>query len=497
MNRHWYIYKKDHHLGPFTVLNLRDLYLQGSILGDQQLWREGDPGWQPLKDYEGIRYILAIEDEKDFLAQYQNWLNGCFKEPEPESEPPDLPPVPMNDGLPPDLPPIPVEQPVVSKSPVTITEDGEVIQREEIAQPQVLLPNEDITSNFQVEVKKSRVKQLFIAVVVMVIMVAPFLGMYQWTKDSGLESLPFTPPAHAEKGLWKTVRATKQNCKIKVMMDSSGKKMWLVSNYHFPASVELAFTSLDEKILSETKVDFRAQVQLDNHLSRVDKVVFEQGDKLVSGSYRVTLKGTRTGIAATIFGSLYAYKWSKYLRVFYDPRLTFYSTTVAFIGHGDPRNFDKRLKTFFKEKRVLRLAPYKQLIQKYKTLSYTLGQMKVMIKSHITKYKRRNDLQRFEKDYATYVGGLIQNIIVEEQKMQGSSDKNKPLHKLQKDFLEHAIKGSWIGGKVVTALEKRKRRFNKRWKKSFISHFDERITKLQLKIDKKVGEVSKQLLKLQ
>ena len=66
MNRHWYIYKKDHHLGPFTVMNLRELYLQGSILGAQQLWREGDPGWLALKDYNGIRYVLGIENEKIF-----------------------------------------------------------------------------------------------------------------------------------------------------------------------------------------------------------------------------------------------------------------------------------------------------------------------------------------------------------------------------------------------------------------------------------------------
>jgi hypothetical protein len=279
-------------------------------------------------------------------------------------------------------------------------------------------------------------------------------------------------------------------------MDRSGKKMWLISNLHYPAQVELVFSSLEKKILSTQKVVFRSKVRMENHFALINKVVYEQGKKIVPGSYRVTIKGKRVGLLAEVLGAIYRQSWSKYLRVFYEPHLIFYSTTIAFIGHGTAKKFQAKLDAFFKREREKELAPYKLWIQKFRTLSYTLGQFKVLIRDHISTYRRRSDLQKYEQDYSSYIGGLIQNVVVEEQKNLKKMDKGDLFYFYQKKFLSLAIKSSKLGGKVVTALEKRKRRFHKRWKKAFISYFDEKISKLQEEVDKYSEELSNLLAKV-
>lgn len=534
MTKHWYIYRKDHHLGPFTVMNLRELYLRGSLLGTEQLWREGDPGWRLLKEYDGIRYILGIEDDDLFIKSYQKWVDGVFVPPTKkvveEFLPPDLPEIPDDslDEGPPDLPAIPDDGPS-DMLPVDITdevieepfidevdeaddiedysgdyveedgeEDGEEDLAEDVEEDQTLLSDDfgDVTSSYKVKTKSRRLKSALIAIVVFVLFISPFAGFYFLNKDHGLSNLPFNAPKYANKEIWQTIHSNKLNCKIKIVMDTGGKKMWLASNFHFPAEVELHFTSLDKKVLSEEPISFRSKLLLENHIAQVKKVVYEKGNRLIPGSYRVTLKGKRVGITAKILNKIYANRWAKYLRVIYDPHLVFYSTTVAFVAHGDPKSFEQKLTDFFHKKKLSKLAPYKSWIQKFKTLSYTLGQLKVMIHDHINIYKRKKDLYRFEQDYSSYVGGLIQNIIVEEQKGQSKIDKNSPTYLYQKKFLELAIESSRLGGKVVTALEKRKRRFHKRWKKAFIEYFDERITKLQEKIDRNVSDIAESLSKL-
>lgn len=521
MTKHWYIYRKDHHLGPFTVMNLRELYLRGSLLGTEQLWREGDPGWRLLKEYDGIRYILGIEDDNLFIKSYQEWIDGVFVQPSKEIRveqgPPELPGIPGEDISegPPDLPPIPdegttsavditnevIEEPFDSSVDQTIVDDNctyeDVQDEQQEGIEQASNEFDDVTSSFKIKSKSRRLKNTFITLLVLTILISPFLGFYFLDKDHGVTNLPFNPPEYARKAIWNTIKSNKVNCKIKILMDKSGKKMWLTSNFHFPAQIELHFTSLDKKILSTQPISFRSKLLLENHLAQIKKVVYEKGKKLIPGSYRVTLKGKRIGFTAKVLNKIYSNSWAKYLRVIYDPHLVFYSTTVAFVAHGDPGKFEKKIKDFLHKQKLSKLAPYKSWIQKYKTLSYTLGQLKVMIHDHITIYKRKKDLYRFEQDYSSYVGGLIQNIIVEEQKNKFKADKKSPVYDYQKKFLSFAIESSRLGGKVVTALEKRKRRFHKRWKNAFIGHFDKRITKLQTKIDNAVKKIANELSKIE
>lgn len=540
MDQHWYIYRKDHHLGPFSAANLRELYLRGSLASFEQIWRQGDEGWLALKDYRGVENVFALKDDSEFVLAYKRWNRG--EDPFPRTNkqtqtvemdgPPDLPPLPaveeqsveqhseLFSDSPPDLPPLPVEdEPSLeveselehSISPVSSDE----LQREDLsevdqyameADEELLAPEEeleeeqedDLTGQFEVASLKRRRRWPWV-----VALLTPFIliglsifAIYQLEKDRGLKHLGFVAPAFVQKDIWNTIRASKVSSIMKIVMDNSGKQMWLISNFPYQAKVDLKFSSIDRKILSEEAILFRTQIEMEKHIGKIKKVVYEKGSKIIPGSYRVTIKGQRTGWLASLLSHIYRPSIAKYLNLIYDPHLKFYTTTTAFVAHGTPALFDKKLKAFFHRKKMERLAPFKEWGQKFATLSAALTKFKSLIHNHIARYKHYRDREYFERDYSSLVGGLIQNLIVSEQKSDQRLSPDNPLFAYQKKFVSYAIESSRIGGEAAAALEKKKRRFHKKWKNAFTTYFTDKIDSIQMKVDKASTQIKELYLKL-
>lgn len=74
MDKLWYIFKKDHHLGPFSLQNLRELYQRGTLGKNDQIWTEGQESWRPLSAYKNVIVLLEMEDDKHFKESYRIWL---------------------------------------------------------------------------------------------------------------------------------------------------------------------------------------------------------------------------------------------------------------------------------------------------------------------------------------------------------------------------------------------------------------------------------------
>ncbi|WP_372656274.1 DUF4339 domain-containing protein, partial [Halobacteriovorax sp.] len=63
MDKTWFIFQSDHHLGPFSTVEVLEMLDSGKIDDEVPLWKEGVDNWRPLKEFEEF-YPIADEEEE-------------------------------------------------------------------------------------------------------------------------------------------------------------------------------------------------------------------------------------------------------------------------------------------------------------------------------------------------------------------------------------------------------------------------------------------------
>lgn len=117
MNKVWFIFRGDHHLGPFSAREILRMYEEGKITGQTLLWAEGDSGWKALHLQER-------------LVQVGPPKAAPRPKPAPVMKPPRKEQVKVavkedtTDDLPPELPPLPAEEPPPRPAPQSALQAG-------------------------------------------------------------------------------------------------------------------------------------------------------------------------------------------------------------------------------------------------------------------------------------------------------------------------------------------------------------------------------------
>jgi len=133
MEKIWFIFEKDHHLGPFSTEDIEELYKNGHIGADAQLWKESVSDWISLKNLVEFSFLFPKE-EAPSLPEVEVPADIPGIPPAPElpvqdniehEEEAEVPPVQVEEVLPPvDLPvvpeiPVPVQKKVEKKAKKT------------------------------------------------------------------------------------------------------------------------------------------------------------------------------------------------------------------------------------------------------------------------------------------------------------------------------------------------------------------------------------------
>ena len=66
MEENWFIFKEDHHLGPFTADTLLLMLEEHQVSENVLVWKEGFDAWLPLKDCPEFQFEIE-EDEGHLL----------------------------------------------------------------------------------------------------------------------------------------------------------------------------------------------------------------------------------------------------------------------------------------------------------------------------------------------------------------------------------------------------------------------------------------------
>ncbi len=255
----------------------------------------------------------------------------------------------------------------------------------------------------------------------------------------------------------------------------------LHTNFNFPVQAKIDFTPITKKVLSFTPISFSTKVLITTSPTPIHKITHQANHIPAPGYYRVTMRGKRIDHVAKIFNSLNYANWPTTIQHFYDPHLNFTLTTTVFISSMSKENFSQRLTRYFSKARLAEISTYRELIEKYQTIHYSLEQLKKLIIDHINHYSTPKDLKQFKQDYSTFFATLLQQMILQEERAIKKSSHTTKHDRIT--LLKLIKKSTKLGGKVIRTISNRKKYFSKRWKLSFITLFTNQIINIQNQIN--------------
>lgn len=111
MEKNWFIFKGDHHLGPFSSEDLVRMLQHEKVTQDDLIWREGESDWLPLVKHPALAAFFAPPAQEAVVIPIRPAENFTLKqEPKPEYVDDFLDHIEVEEEeeLPPPLPPLPV-----------------------------------------------------------------------------------------------------------------------------------------------------------------------------------------------------------------------------------------------------------------------------------------------------------------------------------------------------------------------------------------------------
>ena len=58
----WFLFKDNHHIGPFTALEIKERFDRGEISSNIPVWKEGEPEWVPLANQSELAsFVMPSE----------------------------------------------------------------------------------------------------------------------------------------------------------------------------------------------------------------------------------------------------------------------------------------------------------------------------------------------------------------------------------------------------------------------------------------------------
>ena len=460
MNKLWYINQSGKNKGPFTskeIVRFRD---QELIKPFTLCWKKGMSEWKPL-----------FEVEHELVAL-----------------PTDLPPVPNLPDLPEVDEPTKVDTSVISTKlkellpevPVDEYEDDheadseeeydqEFEQETESEEVDKKAPNELLNMMPDNVPMDKRVFPLFSSVAGAFFIVI-FIGITGFMLSGNLKNeLVFK---NVSLDVLKSLQRTAKTDKffVNVGLDKSGEVVFGRTNLAADALIDAKF-SLIKDGNHKDEVSFQSASLARKGSIRFDDFVFEKGDKLVQGKYKIKVQAV-VNDPLELIKNLVLNKPKKYI----------FEDTVYLIP-GSEREYLENIEKLKVNKILSNKKLYSELDQKLQTVDGLITSIALHYRLSLGKSWGSYSAKEFEKRYARYAGPLLQTIILDDFEGLIKKSRNK-LHVQQGTAKIHNLAKSvsaWSAD--LASLLKRYAKLNSRKRKNLRA-------RMELERDKLKEEVS-------
>lgn len=418
MEKNWFILDEGHHKGPFSSPEVVDLFVNGKVLEDDLLWKDGEDDWQALTafdelttmiEFQGTTMDVNVSDVS--LAKYrskqrqkQMALNQAKAKAEllkfnEEQEADSLPPLPSLPSIDEDI-----EEVVESiLSPETEAE----------AEPEQAIATEPKNKKgFFASITFKQWAMTFTCLAFLMLSITFSFKGNDW--DSWIVNYP----KPIQEKFLKTLN-TQGPVQTTFHWDYVEKQLYGVINRGGNGAVEVEFSSLKDKIIGDKPVVIKAKGHLKNNQIQFKAIQFEKGEEVLPGHYDYKIKGFQSSALIHLLHYFDFKDLSGYEKVINKEG-------TIILAEGTDRIFNQALGLYNKKKKMRQLRPAQELLQQYRTFNSLLIEINNAYTVQLNRIKTGKEIKRFEKQYMKNIGPLLQGLILDNYKTKDQLKEKNP-----------------------------------------------------------------------
>ncbi len=525
--KNWYIYRENHHLGPYTFQDLENFLDEGTLSTLSLVWKEGGPEWLPISEWsdfdlmplkESPQLPLLPEEDNFFAVPMEKEVAfadlRCLESPFMKSDF--------------HTPTVEKKEKISSKKTDEIFEEMKKKQSEfysygrvdkedlyfeklapakdkrEIFSSQVLpslqskkeklppipqidpvIEKEVLEENTSLHVQRKNPKWMAVSTVAFIILATLYFSSDENRKTQNLIFKGVIP--EKSEGLASVLEShLGENPKFALGMKKDQSGIWVSSNLKSKSQVFVTIKSISRKILSHKSISMKAKGIMDKGIVLLDKFEFIEGEKIIPGYYSYKVDVKRIDFISRLVS------WWKsgpiHSREFVE------GTFLAF--GGDKKSFSKEVITYLSSYKENEINYYEIFTEKYKTLSSVLEQIENLYFRSLRGFRTGKDVRNFELSYLSQFSDLLQKMLITNQDLAEKSRKTD-LQKSEEylDIVSLIKKMAGLSAEMVESGEVVKV-FTTEEKLRFHSLFAEKIEALQDLLNLKIEEVQNKLSSL-
>jgi hypothetical protein len=416
MEKHWFILKKDHHLGPLSPRRILELLDDGEIDENTLIWKKGEEDWLPLAHYpEILRENLAFDEE-------------------------DIPPPPLSLVQLPQIPNIEEEIEIAEQAPLAKSDTKSTSLYTETDKDEFKKIRENLIED--VSPKKlffSKPLKIVATLLLIVVAATPFyffdLSFFETFKPLTARDLELEQIAKLNQ-----VAQEKSLTKPELILNKLGNKIYLSSSLKGEYQVYLNLISMEGEVLSDQVVSISSQGKLENHFAVFDNFKIVSGESLKPGryKYRLTLR------KINFFGQSL------------DTNLQ--EQGQILMSKYAEEEFKEKLKKFHQLRQFNRNVPVHERIERYSTFMKTLETGYEQFQKILSTISSGKEIKAFQDYYVKNMGMILQDLILDNysQAEKWQKENNEEKYNQYNDLFLYGKNIAGFFSESIETVEKKK-----------------------------------------
>jgi hypothetical protein len=395
MNKEWFIFKGTHHLGPFSVEELAEMFEKKEISSSTLVWKEGVEKWEPLSKVGTFTFLFhkAIHPSPAPIVTEKRRTIDL-----PTMSSPRMPAKP-------ELPKAPTEV-ITHHTPqhVELFDDDlpPPIPLDAILDPMGLHKNK--ASKKPIGSKNKTRKAILLFSAGLFIIIVAWFAMNEKNSATQLH-VKGLMPVYLEKLEMTAMKNTPQFL-AELALSLDGQTLWGSTNKNGDIYAVIKMTSIPKRVLGTEDVALTVKGVFNNHLGKFNRMALTTGSKFLPGEYHFHVEGRQIHFLNKTFKSFSAIKFFKSL----NHQFAYDGTALIFAG--TPREFDKKMDEYQSVILNERLKPYQDKLERIKTFETLINETSQNYLMELERAKTGKNISSFEQKFMKEYSPLLQALVV-------------------------------------------------------------------------------------
>lgn len=457
--KHWFIFRGDHHLGPFSFEEILDKVKLAEIDDDVLTWCEGNQDWLPVLEQPAIKKALRTEESQqvaqeiaqkqkqiELEAQLQEQLIAKQAEMEEarleairleeesliEEVPPTVPIDSLSSDLevPPPLPPLPIVEDFeeeeegapegITAALIESSEQGEDFQVFTFVEKDINGSDDEYSDSVEktgeitpkVDDEPLSGYRLYGAMALSLVGLCFFVYLILQTVTEKRKL--YNVAGRDKDALYSVMTRPFKGVPIHRMRPAKDlNSLWLATNFPDEAVLYMTLKSIPGRFIGTGLVEVQGQARLIGGAALFDELEVLKGETLHIGEYEYEIKGKRVGLKGKLseaFGQKAILKEVKFLR---NEDQEFVLKGKLLLSPYAEEKFESKLKDHQEYVQKTIVKPLKDRLERYKTFMGLLERMSSLYQSTMGRITKGKSIYLFENRYNEEVGPFLRDLIID------------------------------------------------------------------------------------